>query len=76
MKKISLLLLALAMAFSIIACGRRNNDTPTVPPTILPDVTMPSLPEIDPTLDTNIPDPSVNTEMPSYTDGTDPSEVK
>ena len=74
MKKISILLLSFLLAFGITACGRNNNDTDIVPTTILPETSMPLLPDMDPTLDTNIPDPSINTEMPTYTDGTDPSE--
>ena len=76
MKKISFLLLTIVMAISIAACGCTNSNAPTVPPTILPETTTPSLPEMDPTLDTNIPDPSINEEMPTYTDGTDPSKDK
>lgn len=76
MKQISILLLSVLMALSIAACGCRNSNAPTVPPTILPEMTTPILPEMDPTLDTNIPDPSINEDIPTYTDGTDPSDAK
>ena len=74
MKKISIMFLVLAMTLCIAACGRNNNEENSVPSTILPETTMPFLPEMDPTLDTNIPDPDINTEMPTYTDGTDPTD--
>ena len=32
---------------------------------------MTLLPSMDPTINTNIPDPDVDTKMPMYTDGTD-----
>ena len=32
------------------------------------------LPDILPTLETNIPDPEVNTQMPIYTEGTDSTD--
>ena len=58
MKKISIVTLAFILAASLAACGRRNN-TPDTQMTILP------------TIETNIPDPDVDTKMPMYTDGTD-----
>ena len=65
MKKICILALTLILTVSLAACGR-GNDTPDTKMTILPDM--------NPTIDTNIPDPSVDTQMPIYTDGTDPSD--
>ena len=60
MKKFSILALTLILALSFVACGR-NNDQAGNNMTIMPDVM--------PTLETNIPDPDVDTQMPIYTDG-------
>jgi hypothetical protein len=65
MKKYSLIAIGFLLALNLTACGRRNQ---------MPDPTMTILPSMDPTLDTNIPDPEVDTKMPIYTDGTDPSD--
>lgn len=75
MKKISVLILAFLLVCSLAACGRRNNEDNTTPSTVAPATTLPLMPELDPTLDTNIPDPDINTEMPTFTDGTDPSDA-
>ena len=72
MKKISIAVLAAILVLSMAACGRKQDNTPTTMPTTQP-TEMTILPNIDPTLDTNIPDPNINTEIPTYTDGTDPS---
>jgi len=72
MKKISIFVLTLVIAASLCACGRKKNDTPN---TVMPSTDMSTLPEIIPTLDTNIPDPSVDTQMPIYTDGTDGTDA-
>ena len=72
MKKISIAVLAAILVLSMAACGRKQDNTPTTMPTTQP-TKMTILPNIDPTLDTNIPDPNINTEIPTYTDGTDPS---
>lgn len=73
MKKVLIALLVLVMALSLVACRRRNNDVETTPTTTPQTSEMPFIPDMDPTLDTNIPDPSVDTQMPIYTDGTDPT---
>ena len=65
MKKFSIFALTILMALSLAACGRRN-DTP--------DTNMTILPSMDPTIQTNIPDPDVDTKMPMYTDGTDTTD--
>ena len=65
MKKYSLIAIGILLALNLTACGRRNQ---------MPDPTMTILPSMDPTLDTNIPDPEIDTKMPIYTDGTDPSD--
>lgn len=64
MKKICILLLALVVSVSIAACGRSNDNVTDG------DGTMTILPTALPTMDTNIPDPDINTEMPMYTEGT------
>lgn len=64
MKKISILLLALAIAGSLAACGRNNDNGANS----TSDMTI--LPTAMPTLDTNIPDPEIDTQMPMYTEGT------
>ena len=70
MKKCSIFVLTIILALSLCACGR-NNDA-TVPSTnnITPSTNMNILPDTMPTLETNIPDPNVDTQMPGYTDGT------
>lgn len=68
MKALVTTLLATLFALSLTACGCSSNmPIETQPPvsTILPDTI--------PTLDTNIPDPEVDTQMPIYTDGADSS---
>lgn len=62
MRKCCMIALTVILALSLAACGRRN-DTP--------DTGMTILPNMDPTIHTNIPDPDVDTKMPMYTDGTD-----
>lgn len=69
MKRISIIAFALVLTLSLAACGRRNDTNTSQPST---DATI--LPDMDPTIDTNIPDPSVDTSMPMYTDGTDNTE--
>lgn len=69
MKKISYIYLVLAMLAALTACGRKNNQnaTTTTAPnhtTTAPSTGMPTMPESMPTLETNIPDPSVDTQMP------------
>lgn len=65
MKKFSIIAVVLIMALSLAACGRNNDNAPSTDMTILPD--------LNPTIDTNIPDPDVDSQMPIYTDGTDGS---
>lgn len=57
-------ILATIMALSLTACGCSSSmgDTQMPSTTILPDIL--------PTLDTNIPDPEVDTQMPIYTEET------
>lgn len=51
------------LTFSACGCSNSMDETP------LPGTTL--MPEILPTVATNIPDPEVDTQMPIYTDGTD-----
>lgn len=64
MRKISIMLVALFVAVSFAACGRKDNTNTTDKN----DMTI--LPTDMPTIETNIPDPDINTEMPMYTEGT------
>ena len=71
MKKTLVLLLALGLAATLAACGRRKNEN-TTPNTTMPTraTTAPTTEvTILPTLETNIPDPDVNSTMPDMTDG-------
>lgn len=76
MKKISMIVLALVMAFSLVACGRRNNNETSAPSTTASDRNPTIIPDMDPTITTNIPDPDVDTSMPMYTDGTEGTDGK
>ena len=62
MKKIGLITIVLLLTANLCACSRKTEPTPTEPQTnTQPAATIPAtMPEIDPTLDTNIPDPTVN----------------
>lgn len=71
MKKISMIILALVMTFSLVACGRQNNNETSAPSTTASDRNPTIIPDMDPTIHTNIPDPDVDTSMPMYTDGTE-----
>jgi len=72
MKKITIAVVSAFLVLTITACGRRQDTNMTSMPTTQP-TTMTILPDIDPTLETNIPDPEINAEIPTYTDGTDPT---
>ena len=66
MKKIAMLAMALALMLSMSACGCSNRtNTPTVQPTEAP--TRPTVPPpeptiVEPTFETNIPDPDVDND--------------
>lgn len=62
MKKCIITALILTLTLSFTACSRNNDQTGN---------NMTILPDSMPTLETNIPDPDVDTEMPIYTDGAD-----
>lgn len=71
MKKFSMIALALVVMLSFAACGRRKNNETSAPTTTASDFNNTIIPNMDPTIATNIPDPSVDTSMPMYTDGTE-----
>ena len=68
MRKLITAFVVVVLIISLAACGRRQDATPTTNSTAQPT----TIPFNDPTLDTNIPDPHINTEVPTYTDGSDP----
>ena len=70
MKTIISLITVLIIALSLSACGCSNS---TSSDTTDPGTTI--LPSILPTLDTNIPDPEIDTQLPMYTEGTDPTQT-
>ena len=66
MKSLISVILTLACILTLTACGCSSSimdETQAQGTTKIPDVI--------PTLDTNIPDPEIDTQMPIYTDGTD-----
>ncbi len=83
MKKISIIILSLALSISLAACGRRDKKPATTTAPTTETSMIPGLdPTImDPTIHTNIPDPEVDTSMPDIidpslpgsTDGSDPT---
>ena len=85
MKAIVITLLVILMAFSLGACGMRSRSdadttgrptettrptTDTDPTFMDPTILDPTI--MDPTLDTNIPDPSINESVPDIMPTTDP----
>lgn len=62
MKKYSAIVMIAVLAISLCACGRKTQPQVTDPmPTVPESTTIPTvIPEIDPTMETNIPDPTVN----------------
>ena len=72
MKKISILALTLMMIFSMIGCRRKEETRPTqTTPPATQEVTTPSImPTIDPTMGTNIPDPTVDSNSNQMDDST------
>ena len=69
MKKIITFVILLIVCCALVACGRKNNTpattAPTTRPTTAPTTTPTTLPTTAtmPTLETNIPDPEVDTSM-------------
>ena len=77
MKQLFAIALALVLMIGLSACGRNRKEpvtTPTTQATTTPTTTatVPTTretePIMDPTMATNIPDPSVDTSMPDMTD--------
>ena len=74
MKKILAFVLVFIVCLGLAACGRRNKDVPadTVPTTSAPittpteKITEPTV--VIPTMETNIPDPDVDTRMTESTE--------
>lgn len=73
MKKIFIIALVFVLAVSLVACGRRNNEE-TTPATTQPSTGMDIIPDMEP-METNIPDPNVDTSMPMYTEGTGSADL-
>lgn len=73
MKKLIMIILAFTIAASFAACGcSKSMDSETsIPTTDSPTTESGLVPDIMPTIETNIPDPSVDTQMPIYTEGTE-----
>ena len=81
MKKLFTIACALVITFSLAACGCQAKETTpvTTVPTTVPATTAPTsapttvpttTPPMDPSMETNIPDPDVDTSMPDMTDAT------
>ncbi len=71
MKKLRIFMLIFVLCLSLVACRRGNNNETTGTTTEATNSSTTEttlLPQIDPTLDTNIPDPDVDTSMPDGTD--------
>ncbi|MBR7122043.1 MAG: hypothetical protein IKC95_01090 [Oscillospiraceae bacterium] len=70
MKKFGIVAIAFLLGVSLTACGGNNNDGTDNSSSTTPSSTVSILPETNPTTGTNIPDPDVDSNMPTYTDGT------
>ncbi len=70
MKKFTLFAVAFILMSALCACGRKDEPKPTAPQSnTQPSTVAPSLmPELDPTLETNIPDPTVNENSQGFED--------
>jgi len=69
MRKFTFFTLILVLAFALTACGRRNEtQSETAPSATQEETEQVTLPTIDPTMGTNIPDPEVDTSMPDVMD--------
>ena len=71
MKKFTIFALVMVLIFTFTACGKKtdipNATTPTATQPVTEDMTIPT---IDPTMGTNIPDPEVDSSMPDMIDPT------
>lgn len=71
MRKFTIFALVFVLAFALTACGRRDNTpTETTPAATQAPTEQATIPTIDPTMGTNIPDPEVDTSMPDLMDPT------
>lgn len=68
MKKLLIIALTLVFILSLAACDRKNRDENN---TTVPTTENSILPEMDPTMDTNVPDPDVQGAVPDGTNGMD-----
>lgn len=66
MKKAGMIALTLVLTLSLAACGRKNNNA-TTPMSTQSATETTIIPNIIPTMETNIPDPNVDATMPMYT---------
>ena len=64
MKKITAIALVALLVLSLAACGKSNDNAANTTPTT--ETSM--LPQMDPTMDTNVPDESVNNHSTDSTD--------
>ena len=71
MTKFTVFALVMVLIFTFTACGKKT-DTPkaTAPVATQPETEDMTIPTIDPTMGTNIPDPEVDSSMPDMTDPT------
>ena len=69
MKTIGVIMLTVLLLGSLSACGRKDKETTpttnTETTSTFPTIVDPTI--MDPTLETNIPDPNVNSTMPEMT---------
>ncbi len=77
MKRFTIIALTLALVLTMAACRRKEKDnetTATKETTTEATQESTMMPDIEPTLETNIPDPEVDTSMPDMTDMIDGTE--
>ena len=72
MKKLSIFALVLVLALAMAACGKKDNTGSQN--TTVPTTGNSVLPEMDPTMDTNIPDDNVNGNSTDTTGNTSSTE--
>ena len=67
MKRFAFFMSIASLLCVLTACGRKEptpTTTPTTKPPVTTEATKATMPQVDPTMGTNIPDPSVDTSMP------------
>ena len=72
MKQLSIIALTLMLSISLVGCGRKEETKPTqtTPPATQESTIPQTTPSIDPTIDTNIPDPTVDSNSNQPEDNT------